>query len=150
MSASPRKGFRACTKCGRNRNEKNFKPRGRICATCRKRRVSTASREVRLWDLYSITLDEYAAIVEAQGGHCAICQGVRPYSYDVDHDHALEKALIAEGVAPAVARRQSVRGALCRRCNRRLLPSALDSVHVLDHAIAYLSNPPAFAVLREC
>jgi recombination endonuclease VII len=49
--------------------------------------------------------DEYARLLEAQGGGCAIC-GAKPKTrrLHVDHDHKTGK----------------VRGLLCHRCNRAL------------------------------
>jgi hypothetical protein len=49
--------------------------------------------------------EDYAAMLEAQGGGCAIC-GAKPKTrrLHVDHDHATGK----------------VRGLLCHRCNRAL------------------------------
>jgi hypothetical protein len=54
--------------------------------------------------------DEYARMLEAQGGGCAIC-GAKPKTrrLHVDHDHATGK----------------VRGLLCHRCNRAL-PTWID------------------------
>jgi len=81
-------------------------------------------------------------------GKCAICCGYRKGSYDVDHDHRLEKRFIAEGYDPLKARRESIRGLLCKRCNRRLLPASLDRPDILEQAIEYLTNPPAEMVLN--
>lgn len=133
-------GRRLCKKCGKRRAERFFvSSRGHTCASCRRRRVQHAGRDVRLLELYGITLDDYSALLEAQGGRCAVCRGVRPGNLDVDHDHALEKL--------GLPKRQTVRGLCCKRCNRRLLPAALDSVEVLEAAIEYLRNPPARKVL---
>lgn len=145
--SSPRKGMRTCTKCGRNRAERFFKPNGRICSFCRRRRVSTASRETRIFETYGITLAEYDEINAAQWFKCAICERSPKYNKDVDHDHQLERTLIETGVAPNLARRMSVRGLLCKLCNRRLLPSVRDDADVLHRAVGYLDKPPAFAVL---
>ena len=137
MSAEKR---RPCKKCGRNRAERFFTgPRGHTCKSCRKRRVQLAGRDVRLMENYGITLEEYDALFDAQGGRCAICQGKRSGNLDVDHDHKLEKA--------GLPKRETVRGLLCRRCNRRLLPAATDNTTVLEWAIRYLDEPPARRVL---
>lgn len=45
---------------------------------------------------------------------------------------------MAAGVAKPEATRRSIRGLLCRRCNRRLLPSCRDTVVILERAIDYL------------
>lgn len=89
---------------------------------------------------------EWQALLQAQGGVCAICKGKRP-TYDVDHDHKLEKALREMGVDPLLATRMSVRGLLCKRCNRRLLPASLDSDVILTAAMDYLGTPPAQSIL---
>ena len=52
-----------------------------------------------------VTDDEYARLLEAQGGGCAICGNTpKTRRLDVDHDHKTGK----------------VRGLLCHRCNRSL------------------------------
>lgn len=131
---------RPCRKCGRNRADRFFTgPRGHTCSTCRKRRTSLASRAVRLQETYGVSEQEYQAIVDFQGGVCAICKGKRSYNYDLDHDHALEKI---------VGTRASVRGALCKTCNRRLLKACHDDIEILIAAIQYLLDPPAHQVLN--
>ena len=131
---------RACSKCGKNRAEKFYvSTRGRVCSFCRKRRTRVASRDVRLQETYGITEDDYQRLLQAGGGLCWICLGKRPGNLDVDHDHKLEKA----GVPP----RETVRGLLCRRCNRRLLPSVRDQIEILENAIAYLRSDLAQQLL---
>jgi hypothetical protein len=52
-----------------------------------------------------VTDDEYARLLAAQGGHCALCPNVpKTRRLHVDHDHATGR----------------VRGLLCYRCNRAL------------------------------
>lgn len=78
----------------------------------RKQRMNLSSR-------YRMTADQHAAMVERQGGKCAICKEPmnRPC---VDHDHATGK----------------VRGLLCHRCNIRL--SAVEDSAFRRRALAYL------------
>jgi hypothetical protein len=68
-----------------------------------------------MWD------DEYTALLESQGGGCAIC-GNPPKTrrLSVDHDH----------------KTGAVRGLLCFRCNRALPTYA--TVEWLDAAATYL------------
>lgn len=132
---------RPCVKCGRNRAERFFtSPRGRTCSDCRKKRVRTSSRDVRLQETYGISECEYQAIFTAQGGVCAICKGKRTGNLDVDHNHAIERELVADGIPKPEATRRSVRGLLCRRCNRRLLPAARDDERILGAAAMYLTG----------
>lgn len=52
-----------------------------------------------------VTDADYAALLEAQDGHCALCPSTpKTRRLHVDHDHATGK----------------VRGLLCHRCNRAL------------------------------
>lgn len=135
-----------CSKCGKNRHPKFYvSDRGRVCSFCRRTRTRVQSREQRLLEKCGITLDEYAALLKLQKGRCAICKGQRPYNLDIDHDHRLEKLLLASGVTPALAFRLSIRGLLCKQCNRRLLTSVRDSIQTLRYAIAYLEGSPVFA-----
>jgi hypothetical protein len=76
---------------------------------------------------YGISTEDYELILAEQRGCCAICRRRPRYNLDVDHDHKT-------GV---------VRGALCKTCNRRLLPAARDSLEVLWRAMDYLRHPPA-------
>ena len=77
-----------------------------------KERLRVAGRVKRI-ESYGITEDEYAALLEAQGGTCAICCNLetrthhmtgRPYELTIDHDHETGR----------------VRGLLCSKCNRAI------------------------------
>lgn len=106
-----------------------------ICKSCYKKGPAyDHALDAKYRREFGITLDEYNALLEAQGGRCAIClkkPGKRRLA--VDHDHALEKT---EGI------RSSVRGLLCRDCNEYL-------GHVGDDPNAglrlneYLWHPPS-------
>lgn len=124
----PRKGFRQCQgPCKRNRAERFFKPKGRICFTCQRagRRASQHARRVQA--TYGLGPGEYDALLAAQGGACAICRGKRSYRLNVDHDHKTGR----------------IRGLLCRMCNGRLLTAAKDDPETLIRAANYLVLPPA-------
>jgi hypothetical protein len=96
---------------------------------------------VRLVETHGITSEIHDAVLADQDGKCWICRKAYPYKLDVDHDHALEKNLIEEGWDPIDARRASLRGLLCKRCNRRMLPSAQDKPETLRRAAIYLEQP---------
>lgn len=72
---------------------------------------------------YGITPDDYAVLLERQGGNCAICNAPCPTGrrLGVDHDHYTKV----------------VRGLLCNRCNT-LIGLALESESILEVAADYL------------
>jgi len=82
-----------------------------------RRRKPTRARQL------GVTDEAYEALLEAQGGGCAIC-GAKPKTrrLHVDHDHATGK----------------VRGLLCHRCNRAL-PTWV-TIAWLHDAAKYLGN----------
>lgn len=111
---------------------------GGRCATHHriKKKERTAGRHAdHIGKTYGITAEEYAAIMEHQGGRCAICQRATGASrrLAVDHDHTT-------GL---------VRGCLCRTCNRYVLGHLRDDTTALQRAIDYLNDPPAFAVIGK-
>ena len=59
-------------------------------------------RHYQHWRKYGLTPDDYASLLAAQGGGCALCGGT--WGLAVDHDHTANK----------------VRGILCSPCNRAL------------------------------
>lgn len=88
-----------------------------------KEQVRTWKRNWQLKRRYGITLEQYNALLEQQGGACAICQRVpKAGRLHVDHDH----------------KTKVVRGLLCYRCNRYHV-----SNHTLETAkrvVAYLEG----------
>jgi hypothetical protein len=87
---------------------------------------------------YNLSPVEYKALEEAND-HCMAC-GLRADSYtlwSVDHDHLVESEL---GV------RYSVRGLICRSCNK-ILRDARDSAYLLRRLADYLDNWPSVRVL---
>lgn len=100
-----------------------------------KAQTRTASHGRWIQSTYGLTLDEYQAIYESQGGKCAICRRAtgRSKRLSVDHDH----------------RTGEVRGLLCTVCNRDVLGHLRDSIASLLRAVRYLMNPPARRVLTK-
>lgn len=83
------------------------------------------SRKAEHRALLNANRKHYDAVLEFQGGGCAIC-GKPPGErrHPLDHDH---KAMV-------------MRGILCTACNRRL--TTRHTVEWLIGALEYLSNPP--------
>ena len=126
-----------CITCGRNRSSRFYKgARGRICATCRKKTRQRAARGTHVQRAYNITMKEHDLILELQGGVCWPC-GRR--ARDVDHDHQVEKS---HGM------RYSVRGILCRSCNKTL-HYVKDDPGRLRRLALYLEHPPAWDVIES-
>jgi hypothetical protein len=82
--------------------------------------ASERDRERRLLRLYGITLDDYARLLAAQGGVCAICKKppAEGSNLAVDHDHAIVTRVPKAKRTPELLR-SSVRGLLCWLCNHR-------------------------------
>ena len=82
-------------------------------------------REALLRHEYGLTLEAFAALLEAQGGRCAICQSEDPRArnWHVDHCHESEE----------------VRGVLCGPCNTGLGHFG-DDPERLESAIQYLKE----------
>lgn len=84
------------------------------------------NRRAKLLRLFGLTVEEFDALLDAQGGACAICEspcrtGKR---LAVDHDHGTG----------------DVRGLLCAACNRGL-GYFRDDPNLLVRAAAYLKAP---------
>ena len=84
-------------------------------------------------ETYGLEPGEYAKLLAAQGGVCAICKQSRRTRLDVDHDHST-------GL---------VRGLACRSCNRKVLPYARNDPTILRNAADYLEDPPALRFLGK-
>lgn len=120
--------LKPCSLCG---GPKERFERGRFCRTC-KPWESYASNLRR----FGLTPAEYVAILDAQGGACYVC-GTRPADKRlcIDHDHSMPEG------------RASVRGLLCGECNYNRLPRFAEDIAMLQRAVAYLTEPPARAIL---
>ena len=80
-----------------------------------------------------VTPDEYARMLAAQDGHCALCPNTpKTRRLSVDHDH----------------RTGAVRGLLCYRCNRAL-PHYLPA-EWFARAAEYVSSGAVIVLVRSC
>lgn len=133
---------RPCSKCGKNRAERFYtSPRGRVCTTCQRATRRTASRRARITTVYGLEPEDTETLLAEQDGKCAICGGARAYQLDVDHCHELERQ--------GQPMRATVRGLLCRRCNRQLLPACRDNPELLEAAAVYLRKGPRWPMPSE-
>lgn len=82
---------------------------------------------------YGITVEQYDALNDAQGGVCAICSGVNPNGYrlSIDHDHACCPGSKSCG--------RCVRALLCAGCNY-MLGHARDDAARLRAAADYVET----------
>lgn len=88
-------------------------------------------RDTRMQATYGISLDRYEAMLQAQGGGCAVCGGVNESgrALSVDHDHACCPGAKSCG--------SCVRELLCDNCNR-CIGLMRDDPQRLERAAAYL------------
>lgn len=98
------------------------------------------SHAKRIEEVYSITIEQYWAIYEAQGGKCALCRratGARK-RLSVDHDHSCCNGPTSCG--------KCVRSLLCSPCNK-YLGHMRDDPEYARRVIDYLEYPPGRRVL---
>lgn len=116
---------------------------GRCATHNRARRAATkrAAHDRRLRQVYGIDRTTFDALLEAQGGVCAICQRARGISkqLSVDHDHA---QAVLDGHEPDKGCRNCVRGLLCGTCNK-MLGHLRDDPTAFERAAQYLSDWPS-------
>lgn len=86
--------------------------------------VPAIKRARELKRKFSMTLHDYARMLENQKGCCAIC-GKPPYKRSLDVDHCHDNG--------------TVRGLLCRACNL-MLGHAKNDTNVIKCAIVYLNR----------
>ncbi len=93
-----------------------------------------ADKDYQLWYKFNITLDDYNALLEEQGGVCAVCK--KPPTKDnsrgtlaVDHDHLTG----------------TYRGLLCTNCNTGI-GSFFDDPTLLENAAEYLKEYRALVI----
>lgn len=85
-----------------------------------------ANKKYKLKYRFGLTMAEFAKMLEAQNGVCAICkepERVKKDSLSVDHDHKTGK----------------VRGLLCGRCNRGI-GMFQEDLEMMESARAYLQK----------
>lgn len=129
-------GRKRCWDCGEWRAESEFhrgkrEPDG-LCGQC-KDCMAEATRAHRLAK-FGLTLESFDALLDAQGGACAICRKPCPRggALSVDHDHTC---------CPESDRScgECVRGLLCRPCNVAL-GNLRDDPKILRRAAEYLEQ----------
>lgn len=141
-------GRKTCSLCKINKPVSDFYKRGGNrggyqagCRACwavnfKAAKITDPLREFRryLWAAYRIRPETYYAILEAQGGRCAICRTDNPGSrrWNIDHDHAC-------CTTPAKSCGKCIRGILCGHCNR-MLGYAKDSPETLRAAAEYIGG----------
>lgn len=102
---------------------------------------ATSSRKQRLRVTHRMTLEQYEAILEFQGGRCALCRlpGVRKF-LAVDHDHVVAKESCSHPHQESCE--NCWRGLVHGSCNS-ILARARDSIEFFERCISYLKDPPA-------
>jgi len=112
-----------CAGCQTFRDHEDFAKGATACRACKSAKTHGAMIE----KTYGLTSEQYDALLERQGGRCAICRA-KPKSIRlaVDHDHGTGE----------------VRGLLCSRCNHDLLGSAWDSLAMATALWHYMNTPP--------
>ena len=103
------------------------------CSRCASRKdvgkAKLDAREARLKKQYGLSREQYALMLKAQGGGCALCGSKKPggpmprRNFAVDHDHRSGK----------------VRGLLCAPCNTGL-GHFKDNQQLLRRAADYLGT----------
>lgn len=147
----PPAGQLRCSRCGEHKPTDEFprdagRPTGRDvwCSACRRtwgaeyRAANPQVTHKARLRRYGLTPDDFARLMAAQGGKCAICSATvgggngDGETLHVDHNHATG----------------TVRGLLCSPCNVGL-SRFRDNPMLLGAAIFYLAHPPAVAALRD-
>lgn len=113
--------MKTCNKCNETKAIEEFYPKHNHCKTCK----HYWTEDARMRKAYGMTLAEFDAELEKQGGRCFICRGTDPKGkrFCVDHNHETGE----------------VRAILCNGCNA-MLGKAGDSPHVLLEGYRYLMS----------
>jgi len=132
------KGYRtSCRKCtivSRREYESRADVRARRAelARLRPRKYDASKARVKmLWARYRLREEDYYALLDRQGGRCAICRSDDPgkRGWHVDHDHSCCSGVESCG--------KCIRGILCSRCNP-MIALAKDDPEILRQAVTYL------------
>lgn len=94
-----------------------------------------------------MTLEQYEAIKEFQGGVCVMCGRAngKTKALAVEHDHEIAKTC---GHLVKQSCERCWRGLSCSTCNRGLA-HARDKIEHFERVIEFLRNPPAQIWLRQ-
>ena len=135
--SKPQKRCVDCERDGITSKRKTPHPGPRCATHWRQVRNARRSRThaKHIEETYALSTDEYYAIIDFQGGKCAICQRATGARRRLSVDHSHDSGL--------------VRGALCKPCNRNILGHARDDIAFFERCIEYLRNPPAQQVIGE-
>lgn len=84
-----------------------------------------------MYYMFGLTPDDYAHLLDEQGGVCAICKGQELVNsrFSIDHDHTCCPGRKSCG--------QCIRGLLCRQCNAGI-GNLKDDPEILRAALTYL------------
>jgi Recombination endonuclease VII len=106
------------------------------------KRKALSARKHWLKTRHHMTIEQYDAIKELQGGVCALCRRATGLSRElaVDHDHAIAKTACAHPEKESCI--NCWRGLLCATCNKTFA-HARDDVMFFYRGIDYLREPPA-------
>jgi hypothetical protein len=125
-------GNKRCATCKRWKPLPEFRAVARTADGLDSRCI-TCAHDLSIRKLYGIRADQYAVLLEAQGGGCAICGGSNESgrAMAVDHDHACCPGSRACG--------NCVRGLLCSNCNMGI-GLLKDSPDLMRSAASYLER----------
>jgi hypothetical protein len=123
-------------------------PRSPLCTThyrARRKRTKALRHGLHVERRYGITPAEYQALLDAQGGRCAVCGKAKGISkmLAVDHEHGKPGC----DHPPEVGCHNCVRCLACSTCNTVVLGRY--SVEALQRAIDVLTCPPAQRILQS-
>jgi len=107
----------------------------------RKRKL--AARKARLKAVHHMSVEEYEALKDYQGGVCYLCRWAtgKTIALAVDHDHKRAAEMCSHDPHKETCV-NCWRGLLCNPCNK-VFRLAKDSIDFFRRGMEYLANPPA-------